>query len=56
LQKYVNRLGIEHGYSPHPMRVTCITTALEHGVTLDDRQRVVGHAALSLTQRYDRRH
>ena len=55
LQKYVNRLGLEHGYSPHPMRATCITTALENGVKLDDRQRAVGHADPTTTQPYDRR-
>jgi integrase/recombinase XerD len=37
LRKHARSLGLDRGYSPHSMRATFITTALESG--LDDVQR-----------------
>jgi integrase/recombinase XerD len=52
--KYVDQLGLGKGYSPHSMRATFITTALENGAKLEDVQRTVGHADPATTQLYDR--
>lgn len=55
LRKYVRRLGIGRGFSPHSMRATFITRALDNGAALEDVQRDVGHADASTTKLYDRR-
>jgi Multicopper oxidase len=39
--KYIDQLELGKGYSPHPMQARFITTALEHGATLEDVQRTV---------------
>jgi site-specific recombinase XerD len=54
VEKYVDQLGLGNGFSPHSMRATFITTALEHGAKLEDVQRTVGHADPATTQLYDR--
>jgi integrase/recombinase XerD len=55
VEKYITQLGLGKGYSPHAMRATFITPALENGAKLEDVQRTVGHADPSTTQLYDRR-
>jgi integrase len=57
--KAVPQIALYHrwlgnGYSPHAMRATCMTTALENGAKLEDVQRTVGHADPATTQLYDR--
>jgi integrase/recombinase XerD len=54
VETYVTQLGLSHGYSPHSMRATFITTALANGAKLEDVQRTVGHADPATTQLYDR--
>ena len=51
----LRRLGLSRGYSAHSMRVTFITTALEHGAPLEDVQKAAGHRDASTTKLYDRR-
>ena len=48
-------VGPTRGYSPHSMRATFITTAVENGATLDDVQRAAGLSQPSTTKLYDRR-
>jgi integrase/recombinase XerD len=55
VEKYINQLGLGKGYSPHSMRATFVTTALENGAKLEGVQHTVGHADPSTTQLNDRR-
>jgi integrase/recombinase XerD len=54
MRTYTQQIGLGLGYSSHSMRITFITTALDHGAKLEDVQRTVGHADPSTTQLYDR--
>jgi integrase/recombinase XerD len=54
-RKYARKIGLARGYSPHSMRATFITTALDNGASLEDVQRAAGHADPSTTKLYDRR-
>jgi integrase/recombinase XerD len=47
--------GLPVRLSPHSFRVTTITDLLEHGVPLEDVQRLAGHADPRTTRLYDRR-
>ena len=47
--------GLPSHLSPHSFRVTTITDLLEHGVPLEDVQRLAGHADPRTTRLYDRR-
>ena len=42
--------------SPHSFRVAVITDLLTQGVSLDEVQRLAGHADPRTTRLYDRRH
>ncbi|MGH2949770.1 MAG: tyrosine-type recombinase/integrase, partial [Solirubrobacteraceae bacterium] len=56
--KIIRRLarlaGIEHAVSPHSLRHTFVTLALDAGVSLRDVQDAAGHADPRTTRRYDR--
>src|SRR5712692_4632048 len=55
LRKYARKIGVTRGYSAHSMRATFITTALDHGASLEDVESAAGHADPSTTKLYDRR-
>lgn len=48
------KAGIDKKLSPHGMRATMITQALNAGVPLRDVQQAAGHATVTMTLRYDR--
>lgn len=50
LRKHAAAIGLTRGYSPHSMRATFITTAVENGATLDDVQRAAGLSQAQLHQ------
>jgi integrase len=56
IRRLARQAGITHPerISPHSMRATFITTALDEGVPLRDVQDSVGHAAPRTTRGYDR--
>lgn len=57
LAKYAGMVGIDiSGFGPHALRATAITNALEHNADLEKVQDWVGHANISTTRMYDRRH
>lgn len=57
LAKYAAMVGIDiSGFGPHALRATAITNALEHNADLEKVQDWVGHANISTTRMYDRRH
>ena len=57
LAKYASMVGINvDGFGPHALRATAITNALEHNADLEKVQDWVGHANISTTRMYDRRH
>lgn len=41
---------------PHAMRATVATNALDHEADIVEVQRMLGHADISVTRGYDRRH
>jgi integrase/recombinase XerD len=47
--------GLPSRLSPHPFRVTAITSLLEQGVPMEDVQYLAGHAEPRTTTLYDRR-
>jgi site-specific recombinase XerD len=49
-----NRAGIERHVTPHQFRHGLATELRESGRSLDEIQRILGHAAISSTQRYGR--
>ena len=55
VRKYGALLGLDRRYSPHSMRATFITTALENGAQLENMQKAAGHRDPSTTKLYDRR-
>lgn len=54
VQRLARRAGIEGSISPHSLRHTHGTLALDNGVTLHDLQDSMGHADPRTTRRYDR--
>ncbi|MGX1701701.1 tyrosine-type recombinase/integrase [Microbacterium sp. NPDC055357] len=54
VQRIARRAGIDGAVSPHSLRHTHATLALDAGVTLADLQDSMGHADPRTTRRYDR--
>src|SRR5581483_6568743 len=54
LKQYVARAGIEAVVTPHSLRHAFATHRLQEGSSLQDVQRLLGHAHLSTTQLYHR--
>lgn len=54
LRQYVARVGIETLVTPHSLRHSFATHRLQQGSSLQDVQRLLGHAHLSTTQVYNR--
>jgi hypothetical protein len=54
LKKRQEEAGIP-SFAPHDLRRTCITHLLEKGVDIATVARLVGHAKIETTMRYDRR-
>jgi len=54
VQRIARRAGIDGAVSPHSLRHTHATLALEAGTTLADLQDSMGHADPRTTRRYDR--
>jgi integrase len=44
------------GFSPHALRATAATNALDHGADIARVQEWLGHASVSTTRLYDQRH
>jgi integrase/recombinase XerD len=57
LAKYAAAAGIDvEGFGPHALRATAATNALEHHAAIARVQEWLGHANISTTRVYDRRH
>lgn len=54
LKQYVAQAGIEGDVTPHSLRHAFATHRLQEGSSLQDVQRMLGHAHLSTTQLYNR--
>lgn len=54
VRRLARRAGVEHRVSPHSLRHTFVTAALDAGVPLRDVQDAAGHADPRTTRRYDR--
>jgi site-specific recombinase XerD len=56
VKRYATQVGIDpRGISPHGLRATAATNALDHAADIGQVQRWLGHANTSTTQLYDRR-
>lgn len=54
--KYARELGLYFpGFSPHALRATAATNALDHGADIARVQEWLGHANISTTRLYDKR-
>ena len=54
--KYAQEMGLHFpGFSPHALRATAATNALDHGADIARVQEWLGHANISTTRLYDRR-
>lgn len=57
LKGYAKEVGIEvEHFSPHSLRATAATNALEHEADIAKVQEWLGHANISTTRLYDKRH
>ncbi len=54
LGRVVDAAGIEKRISPHSLRHTAATLALDAGVDIREVQRMLGHSSIETTMRYDR--
>ena len=54
-KRWSKAIGLDPVYSSHSMRATCATRALENGASLEEVQRLLGHANPATTKLYDRR-
>jgi site-specific recombinase XerD len=54
-EKYRSLAGLPKTFTPHSLRATCATVALENGANLEDVQRLLSHADIRTTQIYDKR-
>jgi integrase/recombinase XerD len=54
VRRLARRAGIDKSISPHSLRHTAATLALDAGVPLRDVQDLMGHADPRTTRRYDR--
>lgn len=54
VRRLARRAGVRHRVSPHSLRHTLVTAALDAGVPLRDVQDAAGHADPRTTRRYDR--
>ena len=54
VQALARRAGIEKSISPHSLRHSFVTAALDAGASLRDVQDAAGHADPRTTRRYDR--
>lgn len=54
IKRFARKAGIEKNLTPHSLRATMITQALNAGVPLRDVQQAAGHATVVMTLRYDR--
>jgi integrase/recombinase XerD len=56
VRKYAKEAGCDfEGFSPHSLRATAATNALEHGADIAKVQEWLGHANISTTRLYDKR-
>lgn len=55
LRKYAKAAGIAAEFSPHSLRATAATNALDNGADIAQVQAWLGHANVSTTRLYDRR-
>ena len=56
LTLYAEKVGIDtNNFSPHSLRATAATNAIEHGAELDEVKSFLGHANIATTQLYNRR-
>lgn len=56
LLKYVKLAGITKKISPHSLRVTCVSNAIENGAPLTHVKQMGGWSSLDMVLRYDRSH
>lgn len=54
LDKLVRRAGIDKSITPHSLRHTAATLALDSGADIREVQRMLGHMQIETTLRYDR--
>ena len=54
-KRRILKAGLPGTLSPHPFRVTTITTLLEQGVSLEEVQNLANQADPKTTRPYDRR-
>jgi integrase len=55
LRKYAKAAGIAAEFSPHSLRATAATNALDNGADIAQVQAWLGHANIATTRLYDRR-
>lgn len=56
IRKYAKEAGCDFvGFSPHSLRATAATNALEHGADIAKVQEWLGHANIATTRLYDKR-
>ena len=56
LQGYAKKVGIDiDHFSPHALRATAATNALENGADIAEVQEWLGHTSIATTRLYDRR-